>query len=152
MAVSSFIESLKMEIRETEGRLRLLKQTLNAYEGSGTMPIEYSSQSNEVIKKDVNQSKGTILSQLKNMFVTDFHSAVRMPDIQTKYEQASNKKNKIENLIRELRKKGDLVAVRYDGKNIATYWGKSEWVNGGDFKSEYKPSSISIDAKPEVLK
>ena len=63
-------------------------------------------------------------------------------------EHIGNDSIKIDNKARKLKKEGKLILVKYNDKHIHSFWGLPSWIEGNDFKQEYRPDA---DLLPEVI-
>lgn len=86
------------------------------------------------------------------LFRNVFKTGLRSFQIQEAFNQfngvsTSGKEIKLEGTLRGLKKSGKLVIVKYNQSNKLSFWGLSEWIEGNDFKNEYKPKEYL----PEVI-
>lgn len=71
--------------------------------------------------------------------------ALKLTELQNIFNQYIGKTNiKISNKARQLKKDGKLVLVKYDGKNILSFWGLPSWIEENDYKVEHRPSEDKL--------
>ncbi|MCD9580847.1 hypothetical protein [Tenacibaculum maritimum] len=78
------------------------------------------------------------------LFQNVFKTGLRSFQIQEAFNQfnglsSNGKEIKLEGTLRGLKKSSKLVIVKYNQSNKLSFWGLSEWIEGNDFKDEYKP-------------
>lgn len=94
--------------------------------------------------------KATKEKQILWIFENRINKACKLKDIQKAYNEASGKTDvNIDNTARKLKKDSKLVFVQYNDKNLLSFWGLPTWLEGDDFKEQYKPDMESL---PDIVK
>lgn len=89
--------------------------------------------------------KAKAATQVLWLFKNTFTHSIKLREVQNSYDDYTGSKNvRIDNVARRLKKDKKLVIVKYNGKNILSFWGLPEWIDGNDFKLEFKPDAESI--------
>ncbi len=83
-------------------------------------------------------------AKLRWLFKNVFTQGLRFQEIQDVFNDyngldAYGREVRLESTVRVLKSKGDIKAVKYNNSNKLSFWGLSEWIEGDDFKDEYKP-------------
>lgn len=110
---------------------------------------------NEISSNNVNVSKGVfptkarVDKQLLWLFENFLKKGLKLKEVQEKFnELLGNDGTNIDNYARKLKKAGKLVIVKYNDKHLHSYWGHPDWIDGNDFKQEYKPD---FEFLPEII-
>lgn len=155
----NFVDQLKNEKESLLKRVKAINLLLESY-GIGTEDSDTSSELFPVNLKEKLPSKGSSPvfpingrrdKQILWLFENHFDSAVKLKKVQDQYEdivkEYGGRAEKITNVARRLKKKGRLVVVKYNNMNTASFWGFPSWIEGNDFKKEFRPdeSELPID-------
>ena len=90
-------------------------------------------------------TKVTLDKQILWIFNNSINKALKLTEFQKIFNEHIGKDSiRIDNKARQLKKDGKLVLVKYDGKNILSFWGLPSWIEGNDFKAEHKPGEDSL--------
>lgn len=99
----------------------------------------------ELTNSKIFPSKVTLDKQILWIFENSINNALKLTEFQKIYNEHIGKDSiNVDNKVRQLKKDGKLVLVKYDGKNILSFWGLPSWIEGDDFKSEHKPSPETL--------
>lgn len=135
-----FLEGLIQEEKALQTRLELIRATLLAYGVS----------SENVTGKSIFPSKATVEKQLIWLFENQLSQGLKLKEVQEVYnELLGSDSNKVDNTARRLKREGKLVIVKYNGKNLHSYWGLPTWIEKNDFKNSHKPD---MDLLPDIIK
>lgn len=138
----NFLEEAKKEEAILLEKLQIIRNVI-AYWGGG------NSQSLETSTSSVFPTKATKEKQILWLFDNKITNALKLKNIQDMYNECvGNESTNIDNTVRRLRKESKLLFVKYNDKNILSYWGLPNWVEGNDFKEPYKPD---LDSLPEII-
>ena len=79
------------------------------------------------------------------LFENWFAKGVKLIDVQNRYNELcgfdeSGKEIRIDNVVRNLKRDGKLVVVKYNSSNKLSFWGHPSWVGEVDFLENRKPS------------
>jgi|SRR6218665_1625049 len=139
----NFLEEAKKEEAILLEKLAIVKNVI-AYWGNGQ-----NFSTNESISGLVFPSKSSKEKQIIWLFENKISHAIKLKSVQDLYnEHVGNDKTNIDNLVRRLKKESKLSFVKYNGKNILSFWGLPSWIEGNDFKVDYKPDPESL---PEII-
>lgn len=89
--------------------------------------------------------------QISWLFENVFSKAIKLKEVSDKLAEYKGDKVKIDNLVRRMRTEGKLVLVKYDNKQILSWWGKPDWIDGNDFAPEYKADDAPHTDVTEVV-
>lgn len=95
--------------------------------------------------------KGGTVKQILWLFENIFTKSVKLKEVSEKLEEYKGEPIKIDNLVRRMRNDKKLVMVKYDNKQILSWWGKPEWISGNDFASTYKADDAPETEITEVV-
>ncbi|AXG73301.1 hypothetical protein DVK85_03275 [Flavobacterium arcticum] len=95
--------------------------------------------------------KGGTVKQILWLFENVFSKSVKLKEVVEKLEEYKGENIKIDNLVRRMRTDKKLVMVKYENKQILSWWGKPEWINGNDFDKEYKSDDAPETDIKEVV-
>lgn len=79
--------------------------------------------------------------------------AMKMPDVQEAYNKASGlkKPSDISIFVRNLKKAGKIVKVKYNSRHDLSYWGIPQWLDDNGFKKEFAPKNEVIDFSTAII-
>lgn len=167
-----FLKELYKEKKSLQLRLSQIDTLLSIYQNS-------ESDADKLIDSQVDHNKPTSLRELPSkapitidntgkfplnlkkdrqllwMFNNYFTQGVTLSTVQDKFNEfvgddyEGNKK--VGNVMRRLKKEGRFIFVQYNNQNKASFWGLPEWVDGKDFKSEFKPSENELPINIENI-
>ncbi|WP_426065364.1 hypothetical protein [Flavobacterium sp. DSP2-3-1] len=84
-------------------------------------------------------------TQVLWLFRNTFTHSIKLREVQISYDNYTGSSDvRIDNVARRLKKDKKLVIVKYNDKNILSYWGLPEWIDGNDFKTEFKPDAETM--------
>lgn len=93
-------------------------------------------------------SKATKEKQVLWIFENRLTKACKLKDVQETYnELVGSDKVNIDNTARKLKKESKLLFVRYNKKNVLSFWGHPSWISGNDFKKEYQ---AELELLPDI--
>ncbi|KGO85734.1 hypothetical protein Q765_15055 [Flavobacterium rivuli WB 3.3-2 = DSM 21788] len=81
----------------------------------------------------------------------------KINDVQDNYNAltgtAKNKQIKITNIVRHLKRSGELSAVKYNNQNRLCFYGLPYWIQGNDYKHEYQPNQdlLPVIVSSEII-
>lgn len=98
-----------------------------------------------ILNTKVFPTKVPLEKQILWIFENSIKTALKLTEFQNIYNKHIGRDSiKVENKVRQLKKEGKLALVKYDGKNIHSFWGLPSWIEGTDFKPENRPSEESL--------
>lgn len=137
----NFLEEAKKEEATLIEKLQIVRNVIRYWGGEENQSMELTSSS-------VFPTKATKEKQILWLFENKITKALKLKSVQDLYNaQIGNDSTKIDNTVRRLRTESKLLFVKYNDKNILSYWGLPNWVDGNDFKDEYRPDAESL---PEI--
>lgn len=138
----ALIEELLKERKSLQNRIEAIDLLLDSY-GYGKnkqIPMPFS-ESKNTYKENEFPLKARKDKQVMWIFENVLKNAVKLDDIQNKFDELNNSdKVVIKNIARRLKKEGQLAIVKYNGLNKASFWGLPSWIDNNDFKKEYRPN------------
>jgi hypothetical protein len=144
------MDIVELLLKEKEGLLRrmdVINAALSVYQDN----VLYSKESVTEKKPESNYFpiSGRKEKQILWMFNNSINKALKIREIQDVYNEiVGNNETSIENVVRRLKSEQKLVLVKYNGKNLLSYWGLPEWIEGNDFKDEHKPN---LEDLPDII-
>lgn len=143
--IEDLIEKRKDVLKQLEAIDTVLK--IYGFEGSD-YKFNSDLSSSSVGSSKVFPSKATREKQVLWIFENKLTKACKLRDVQDTYnELVGNDKVSIDNTARKLKKESKLLFVRYNEKNVLSFWGHPSWIMGSDFKKEHKPD---LDLLPDI--
>jgi hypothetical protein len=84
-------------------------------------------------------------TQVLWLFKNSIKHSIKLKEVQELFNKYSGSNDKrIDNVARRLKRDKKLVIVKYNEKNLLSFWGLPEWVGENDFKQEFKPEEESL--------
>jgi hypothetical protein len=132
---------VELLLKEKDGllkRIEVIDVALSSYKGD--VPNQ-----NGIAEKKPETNYFPISGRKEKQILWIFNNSVsrglKIREIQDVYNEiVGNSQTSIENIVRRLKSEQKLVLVKYNGKNLLSYWGLPEWIEGNDFKDEHKPN------------
>jgi hypothetical protein len=95
--------------------------------------------------------KGGTHKQILWLFDNVFTKSVKLKEVADKLEEYKGERIKIDNVVRRMRTDKKLVLVKYDNKQILSWWGKPEWLDGNDFSADRKSEETPETEMSELV-
>jgi hypothetical protein len=138
------IDELVEKRKDVLKQLEALDTVLKIYGFNGS-DYHFNNKDLDTTNSKVFPTKATRAKQVLWIFENKISKACKLKDIQKTYEElAGSDKVNIQNTARKLKKESKLLFVRYNEKNVLSFWGHPSWIDGNDFKNEYKPDMESL--------
>lgn len=138
----NFVEELIKEESALVQRLELVRATIKAY------GAEASESNKSNINPGAFPTKARTDKQLLWIFENSLSKGLKLKELQEKYNSLlGNDSVNIDNVARRLKREGKLVIVKYNDKNLLSYWGLPSWIDGDNFKEVHLPDA---EALPEI--
>lgn len=126
-ALQQRIDAINLVLRPF-GVQDLFAKPEESFENSSIFPIKASRQ-----------------SKLIWIVENHFKKGVRLPELVDAYKKFTGSDSSPENFARTLRAEGKLIFVKYNGRNKLCYWGLPSWVEGNDYKNDFRPDLDDFD-------
>ena len=145
------LKGLKEEAVEIEETLKALRTLINRYDSSYTSLI---SKTEPIINSGYTLPSGKVEDQILHFMEHFLQNPQKMTDIEKSFNKLRGKplNTVISNTIRDLRDEGKVISAIYNNSNRQVFWGLPQWVNDTDYRPEYRPKEVPIDAKVQIGK
>lgn len=144
---AEIIKGLKEQALEVEETLKAIRTLINRYDSSYTSSISTDPPINNGYTLPTAKVEDKILHFMKNYL----KKPAKMPDIETQFNSLRSKSGLIVNTARGMKKEGILTSIKYNKSNRQVYWGLPEWLDGNDYKPEFRPIEVPLGSKSEIL-
>lgn len=164
MQQEDILKALREERGELEEELKALDSVIARFERRIAIPAQIITQNSRKPSQvgntplfasgngiaahssiDSNFPKGSSVEQQVLYVVSNLKQAQRYPELQTEYTKLSGLKRNIRQYLTELRKHGDIVAIKYNNSSLQVYQGLPDWVTDTDKGPVFKTEFINLD-------
>jgi hypothetical protein len=149
-AVEAAINALKEKKERLQQELAAIEKSIKqfrSYNTNGAVVPAVSSQVTANPANGENKFGGATNVKAQCIYVLDLiGKAVKMSDIQDKYNELAGKEFSIREFVRGLQRQGIVKLMKVNGSNRLSYWVKSEWisVDGKMLRDEFKPADFDL--------
>lgn len=146
--MDDFIKRLVEEKKKVEGTLNAITVLLESYGVKDNSSVSNIISKLDEINDEVFPIKQRKDKQILWLFNNVFTGAIKIGEIKEVFQKYSGNEDRIDNVVRRLKRENKLKLVKYNENNILSYWGLPNWVGEKDFLAEFKPDQ---DLLPEII-